>query len=166
MKTLFNFFLFFLPFVLSAQNFVKITGYTNVNTFSCVNENVFVKFEEDAEQNLPFREVNVRVDDFKCDSKKMTEQFRDMMNFRKNPYIRINVESSVPHSYKKFHTQSKVRINGVEKYFSLPVAQSGRKISLEKRLSIADFRLIPPKVLGGIVKVKDQVDVKINITSL
>lgn len=146
-----------------AQNTVEIQGYTNVNSFKCINEKVYVQ-KENTYDALQIKEINVKVEEFQCDSRKMTEQFREMMNAEKNPLIRIEIQSHSAKTNNKIQTVSNVTLNGNQKRYNLPVVFNGKTLKINQWMNIKHFDLVPPRILGGLVKVKDEVHVKVTLS--
>ncbi|MDO5654641.1 MAG: YceI family protein [Flavobacteriaceae bacterium] len=147
---------------LFSQGSVEIKGFTNINSFKCISKKVHLQ-KHNAPSDLPIKEIIVKINDFECDSKKMTQEFKEMMNADKNPDIKITVNSHNSTSNKQINTVSDVNMNGKTKRYNMPVVLNNNHYQITQWFNIHHFNLKPPRILGGLVKIKDEVQVTVNI---
>ena len=152
------------PVLVWSQNSIQIKGFTNINSFKCTNEKVYIQ-KESKPSDLQVKEINVRVDEFKCDTKKMTQEFQKMMNVKKYPMIRILFERLSPRQNDKLNAEIAVAINGKRNLYPIPISYKDNNLYINKWLIIQDFNLEPPTALGGLIKVKDEVLVEVRLSN-
>jgi hypothetical protein len=151
----------------ACRSYISIRGSSNVNKFQFHNDNpqAATTPERWSESNL----IRIPVYDFNASNKHMLNDFYDLVNATKHPFIEIAIE---PRSTADFDEQSgltnfrtEVTIAGQSNTYIVPSTISGcehRGFMLEGDLKIklTDFKIEPPTKLLGAVKVNDEVFIK------
>ena len=154
---LFTFFLLSMN-VFAQQNKVEINGWTNVNTFKCSNvdfKNAISLYSFSGNQ-LP--NVNLNVQDFDCKNKMMTADFRKTLNSSKFPNLNIKFLEFKKSSSSRFLAVVEVKMMNVSKKYTIEFSEYNKSLVGNKRLRFSDFNIVPPKKMGGMVYVKDELD--------
>lgn len=144
--------------MISAQeNFVKINGSTNVNSFQFINS----KFRNDrgaysfSEKDLP--NIILKVSDFYCGNKMMTKDFQKILNAEKYPEMTIRFISLIK-DQKSLLAVIEVKMMNQSKRYQVELNIQNNKLTGRKNVKFSDFNIIPPKKMGGVIVVKDDLD--------
>ena len=144
--------------VFAQKNQVEIKGWTNVNTFKCINEdfknsNSLYSFTGNQLPN-----VNLNVEDFDCKNKMMTADFRKTLNSSKFPNLNIKFLEFKKSSSTRFLALVEVKMMNVSKKYTIEFSEYNKSLVGNKRLRFSDFNIVPPKKMGGMIYVKDELD--------
>lgn len=151
-------FLLFPLLSLAQKNSVVINGWTNVGTFKCVNTD-FAKSQtiySFAGASLP--NIPLEVVDFDCKNKIMTADFRKTLNSAKYPNLTIKFINFTKLKNNRFTALVEVKMMNVTKTYNIEFSEYQGSLAGNKRLSFSDFKIVPPKKMGGMVYVKDEID--------
>ena len=162
----FLYLLFGLCFLFSnaQENFVKINGSTNVNGFQCVNN----KFKNDgsiyyfSEKNLP--NIILKVTDFDCGNKMMTKDFQKILNAEKYPEMTIKFIKFTK-TQKNFIAVVEVKMMNQNRRYNVEFELENNKMIGRKNVKFSDFNIIPPKKMGGMIVVKDDLDLTFSLVT-
>ena len=147
------------PIMLFAQkNGVEINGWTNVNTFKCANINfknspTVYTFTGNQLPNL-----QLQVNDFDCKNRMMTADFRKTLNAEKYPSLTIKFITFSKVSANRFSAVVEVKMMTVTQKYKIEFSEYKNSLVGNKRLKFSDFNIVPPKRMGGMVYVKDELD--------
>ena len=157
MKLLYMFFGLISFFANAQENFVKINGSTNVSSFQCINS----KFKNNdggysfTEKNLPH--IILKVNDFDCGNKMMTKDFQKILNSEKYPEMTIKFINFIK-TQKSFLAVVEVKMMNQSKRYNVEFAMENNKMVGRKNVKFSDFNITPPKKMGGMIVVKDDLD--------
>ena len=151
-------FLLFSKVLFSQQNSVEINGWTNVNTFKCTNINFKNSGNVYSFTGNQLPNVILKVEDFDCKNRIMTADFRKTLNAEKYPNLTIKFLNFSKASANKFSALVEVRMMNVVKKYTIEFSEYKGSLSGNKRLKFSDFNIVPPKKMGGVVFVKDDLD--------
>ncbi|WP_312768287.1 YceI family protein [Epilithonimonas sp.] len=157
MKLLYLLFGFFSLFTFAQGNFVQINGSTNVNKFQCTNN----KFKADAggytfsEKNLP--NIVLKVTDFDCGNRMMTKDFQKILNAEKYPNMTIKFISFTKNQ-GGINALVEVKMMDQSKRYNIEFDIENNKLIGRKNVKFSDFNITPPKRMGGMIVVKDDLD--------
>lgn len=145
------------------ENFVKINGSTNVNSFQCTNN----KFKNDgvysfSEKNLP--NIILKVTDFDCGNKMMTKDFQRILNAEKYPEMTIKFIKFTK-AQKNFVAVVEVKMMNQSRRYSVEFELENNKMTGRKNVKFSDFNIIPPKKMGGMIVVKDDLDLTFSLAT-
>lgn len=153
----------FIFFALTSQVFaqvnkVEIRGWTNVNTFKCVNNDfkTATSLYLLTENRLP--NINLKVEDFDCRNKMMTSDLRKALHAEKYPALSIKFLDFKRSSSTRFLAVVEVKMMNISKKYTIEFLENNKSLMGNKRLRFSDFNIIPPKKMGGIISVNDELD--------
>jgi hypothetical protein len=153
------FILLFISALFSAQkNVLEINGWTNINTFKCV-ENQFkgsamvYSFTGAQLPNIAFKITN-----FDCGNKVMTGDFQKTLKADKFPELTIKFLQFKKTSSNTFQAVVDVKMMTVSRKYPIEFTYFQNSLMGNKRLKFSDFQIVPPKKMGGMVYVKDELD--------
>lgn len=144
--------------VFAQKNGLEINGWTNINTFKCSNP----KFKNSSSvysftgNQLP--NISVAVDDFDCRNKMMTADFRKVLQSDKYPNLNIRFIEFKKSNSNKFEAVVEVKMMTVARKYNIEFSLYNNSLVGNKRLRFSDFKIVPPKKMGGMVYVKDELD--------
>ena len=163
--TLHLFFIFFSAMICAQKNGLEINGWTNINTFKCSNNSFpssgsIYTFVGNKLPNIVFK-----LNDFDCRNRMMTSDFKKILHSEQYPDLTIKFLEFTKSSGNKFEAIVEVRMMTVSKQY--PIEFSFYKDSLigNKRLRFSDFKITPPKKMGGMVYVKDELDLVFSLAT-
>jgi hypothetical protein len=159
----------------SPDNYVYISGETNVNCFECryssnQDNNISQDFQltYDKISGGTF-EANIPVSEFKCSNEIMCDDFRELLKADEYPFIRIKIDpSQIINTFKgksPVDLNVSITIDNVTKVQPVSCWINGPgnntlSITGTTTINIIDFRLKPPVKFLGLVRVKDEVKIK------
>jgi hypothetical protein len=169
--------------VIENGSYLKINGYTNVNSFSCSYQGEIGRDTMNV-RLTPTREglalqhagLSIEVDRFDCGNQMMNKDFRNLLEYEQHPQLKLNIlslQSTGPEN-PSCEALAKVQftIAGTSETYEVPVnILEGTEPTAycgEKALDITDFDLTPPRKFLGMVVVDKEVsiDFRINLRLL
>jgi len=165
--------------IVEKNSTLSVQGKTNVNKFTCnideyAEKDTIICIDNASKAVKLTGELKMDVLSFDCHSKLITKDFRKTIKADKYPALTIRFLSleSMPLLNKKTELIKgwvEVELAGVVKKFELNYSflkSTSGKIQLNggRSFSFADFKLSPPKKLGGLVKIKDAFNVIFKLT--
>jgi len=157
MKLLYLLFGLVTLFAQAQENFVQINGSTNVNKFQCVNN----KFKAEngvynlTDRNLP--NIILKVNEFDCGNKMMTKDFQKILNSEKYPNMIVKFINFTK-TQKNYIAVVEVKMMNQSKRYNIEFEIENNKLIGRKNVKFSDFNIIPPKKMGGMIVVKDDLD--------
>lgn len=152
-------------FFKAQESNVEIIGKTNINTFKCSNGNInqvnFAINSKGNHQNLP--EIILAVKDFDCHNKLMTKDFQAILNAANYPNLIIkflNISKTTNNLYK---ANIEVNIINKKKTYSIDLVYGDKNIYGKKNVKFSDFGIQPPKKMGGLITVNDNLELVFNL---
>lgn len=165
MRLLYFLFGLLLSIVINAQeNYVQINGSTNVSTFRCINN----KFRADAgvytfsEKNLP--NIILKITDFDCGNRLMTKDFQKILYAEKYPEMTIRFVSFI-RNQKNFSAVVEVKMMNQSKRYNIDFGVENNRLIGRKNVKFSDFNIIPPKKMGGMIVVKDDLNLIFSLST-
>lgn len=177
--------LFSRKYQITGNSTLKLTGHTNVSDFTCYCRRLFpvqkfsLEYPEDGQNQTCFHAtlLQIPVKSLDCGHVLMNRNLRRSLNAREHPDINIEFLKAAWKKDEKpweMETPAKVRaltrvsINGQHNEYRLNL--SGQKLSTgvyqctgEKKLLMTDFGITPPKAMMGVVKVKDEITIDLDL---
>lgn len=149
------------------DSFIVINGITNINSFKCLNDDfhqlIPLSLENSPKNKFSETSINLIVKDFDCKNKMMTSDFRNTLNAEKYPFLNITFLSLDKIAEGKFKGFVQVKImNKLKKYY-IDFSLINSKLIGSKTLKFSDFGITPPKKLGGLINVKDNLDLSFSL---
>lgn len=156
---------------------LTVNGATNINTFTCsvpsygkADTLAFTSQNGLSNRSAVNCILHIPVMSFDCGNRFMTKDLQKTMHAEKYPHLAIDIKTLVPFhqmSGKSIEGKTMITIAGVSKpyYIQFAVTKSGANYFLKgkKQVLFSDFKLHPPSKLGGSIKVKDELDVEVNL---
>lgn len=102
--------------------------------------------------------INMSVEDFDCRNKMMTSDFRKVLQSDKYPNMTIKFLEFKKSTANKFEAVVEVKMMTVARKYSIEFSNYNNSLVGNKRLRFSDFKIVPPKKMGGMVYVKDELD--------
>lgn len=147
------FLLFFGIWISAQENYVQINGSTNVNNFKCIN-NAFKTSGENLKQ-LP--NIALKVTDFDCKNRIMTSDFQKTLSAKEYPYLSIKF-LSFNSSNGVYQTQVEVKMMEKSKTYNVTFSLEDGKLIGKRNVKFSDFDITPPRKMGGMVVVRDELN--------
>jgi len=153
---------------------IRIAGSTNVNRFCChVNEYTGPDTIVLGASGESLGALTIDIEDFNCNSRMMTSEFKSTLKYRQFPQLRIvfmNLEK-VPVFGTAAETVKgwvEVELAGICKkfevmYTSCRVSEENVDLVGSRVFCFSDFGLTPPRKMGGLVRVNDRLDVQFTL---
>ena len=165
-----------LRWVVEKNSTLRITGRTNVNRWSCMvgeyadpDTICFAKPCVGVKGVALTGQIRLPIDGFDCNNRMMTGEFRKALHDQQYPELSISFLSLDRMPEPCAVTQSlkgwvEIGLSGVTRRFEIDYSSlmvDGGAIVLQgsRSLAFSDFGLIPPTKMGGLVRVKDALDV-------
>jgi hypothetical protein len=159
---------------------IRIAGSTNINNFGCditgyYQPDTIYCSEENAISKLVILNGDLQVDilKFDCHNRMLTGDLRKTLKADEYPTLIIRFLSleraPVIHDSKDFlRGWVEVELAGSTQRFEVDYSfikamSSSIQLNGNRSFSFADFKLIPPKKFGGLIKVKDRFIVNFNL---
>ena len=144
--------------IFSQNNGVEIRGWTNVNTFKCSNDNFKKSNSVYSFTGNQLPNVQLQVTDFDCRNKMMTSDFRKILHANQYPVLNIKFLDFDKASANKFTAMVEVKIMNVTRKYAIEFSKNQSSLVGTKRLKFSDFNIVPPKKMGGMIYVKNEID--------
>ena len=164
-NSMFSFiFLFFAATLFSQKNEVEISGWTNVNNFKCVNTNFTSSLPVSLKgKDLP--NIVLKVNDFDCRNRMMAADFRKTLKAENFPSLTVEFLSFTPTKFNKISALVEVTMMNYSRKYTVEFSQVNRSFIGNKRVRFSDFNIVPPKRLGGMVYVKNELDLMFSLAT-
>ncbi|HVU94205.1 MAG TPA: hypothetical protein VHE34_03235 [Puia sp.] len=165
-----------LRWVVDKNSTLQVSGRTNVNRFSCMvgeyaapDTICFAKPCRGARGVALSGEIRLPIDGFDCNNRMMTGEFRKALRDGQYPELSISFISldRMPEPcgvIQSLKGSVEIGLSGVSRQFEIDYSSlmvDGGTIVLQgsRSLTFSDFGLVPPTKMGGLVRVKDNLDV-------
>lgn len=164
--------------VLNYSSF-EVVGRTNINSFKCVvpsYEKVHdcLYFEKTNENKVQAQGMlTIPINHFDCKQRMMTKDLQKVLQAHIHPNLIIHFKSfsSLPSENLDDNTligQTEIQLVGIKKTYEMtfhvvPLEHGGIEVSGENDILFSDFGLKPPSKLGGTIKVKNLLKVKVKL---
>lgn len=165
--------------VVESGSQLNIEGSSNVNQFTCqvmqyLQSDTLRWIRDDRAKKLRFQNsvVNIDVSQFDCHHKYITSDLRKTLKSNKYPYLRIHFLSMDDLTWiqegQVVNGQLTIELAGVTKRFDMQYKvihdQGGRfRLCGSKQMRFADFNLVPPTKLAGMIKINEEIKVNFEL---
>lgn len=149
------------------ESHISIHGSSNVNQFQLINYNPkIVRLSDKGDDEKRDQRIEISVNQFKGANKRIREDFLEMVNASKYPFIIMTIEPRNLEECRKTKGLSdfktKITIAGVSQRFVVPCRvdtceSSGYVLKGSLEVKLTDFGIDPPKKIFGLVKVNNEV---------
>lgn len=139
------------------ENYVQISGSTNINTFKCTNNTFRAPGGSFmiSEKNLP--NIALKVDDFDCRNRMMTSDFQKTLSAEDHPYLHVKF-LSLDKNNTVYNAQIEVKMIDKSKIYNVTLCLQNGKFTGKRSVKFSDFNITPPKKMGGMIVVKDDLN--------
>jgi hypothetical protein len=155
--------------LISENSSLSVNGSTNVNKFSCditgCDEADTLTVHKSEKGITLSGSINPTVLSFDCHKAMMTHDLRKTLKAKTYPqlhirFLSLNELPALSAKYACITGEVEIEIAGVKKCYTINyqiAADSDKMIHLlgSRDLDFSDFKLIPPKKLGGMIKTND-----------
>lgn len=152
---------------------LTIIGDSNIAAFQCEFETSYLEGTQEIGYNQTGNEIrftgailSLNNRGFDCGSRGINNDFHDLLKTKEYPKILLEMEKIDLQSPAKAVANVAITIAGIKKYYEVPVIIKTGVISEFKGflvINIKDFKLEPPKKLFGMIKVKDEIEIKFDL---
>lgn len=168
--------------IVEKSSTLRIEGSTSVNKFCCrVDEysgpDTLAALSQGGEVNPECvtlkGALSIDIEDFNCTNRAMTNEFKKTLKYRQYPQLRIVFVSLAKMPSPGVGTEPvkgavDVELAGISKRFEIgyAVCKTGEdNIDLlgSRTFGFSEFGLVPPRKIGGLVKVNDQLNVQFKL---
>jgi len=153
--------------IISKQVFT-IEGGTSLGNFTCT----YAMSQKDTllayDSRISDKAVTYSIpsDKFACGNFLLNGDFRKTIKAKVYPYINVEI-SGFRKTNSSFTCDLKLKLAGKEKvYMNTPLKKEGQTITGDLMVRFSDFDLIAPKKMGGLVKVRENIKISIELTTL
>jgi hypothetical protein len=159
---------------------LRVDGQTNVNQFHCIvpdysgtDSLVCLHTQTMGDLCRVSGSMSIPISAFDCHHRMMTKDLQKTLKMEDHPTMRIDFKnfSQLPSTLypgSKLTANAEIKLAGVTRRYNLIFVVRntvGRSLDLkaEQPILFSDFRLIPPSKLGGTIRVKDELQVIVNL---
>lgn len=151
----------------NCQNYVEISGSSNINHFQFINYNPIIHVLNNTDQKKrEYHNVQIPVHDFISSNHHMLDDFYKMINASKYPFIKIEIEPRIKADFDEgtgltnFKTQ--ISIAGNSRNYVVPCEvtsceNSNLVLKGNFEVELSDFNIKPPEKVFGAIKVNNDV---------
>lgn len=155
-KNLLLFGFFWFSFGANAQeNSFTIIGNTNINTFKCINKNFNAPITFG---NGSLNKLTINVSDFNCRSEYITRDFRKTLSADKFPQIQVNFGKFKKNPNGTLTSITEVKLMNRVRSYTTEFSDNGKVITAKQLVKFSDFGITPPRKMGGMIVVKDELE--------
>ena len=160
--------------IISDKGKLHVNGSTNINNFSCVvtdekpNDTISCQINKDASVTMN-GEIVLDIFGFDCHNPLMTTDLRKTLRAKEYPnmkvhFLNLNKYPSMRGGRENIIGIVKIELSGITKTYEVNYQffmdnKGILQLFGERKVNFSDFNLIPPRKLGGIIKVNDIIDV-------
>jgi len=160
---------------IAAESRLKISGTTNINTFTCdfntaeMMEPILVHYEKTRSKYI-FHKADLILNNqgFDCGSRGINKDFHSLLKSDQYPYILLKLKEIEVGTSVSSDLQAKVDIEiaGLTNSYTIPV-KFDRKENLcilgELKLNLDDFKLKAPKKVLGLITVHETITINFDL---
>ncbi|NNV55869.1 YceI family protein [Limnovirga soli] len=160
---------------------LRINGASNVNKFGCEitqyysPDTIFCSEENSVNKSVTLSgNMKIGIDNFDCHNHIITNDLRKTLKSSDYPYLIIHFLSlerkpNIANGKDSLKGCVDIQLGGITHRFELnytfeKISQATFKLNGNRDFTFSDFKLEPPKKLGGIIKVKDSFTVDFSLT--
>ena len=145
-------------------NTIFILGKTYVYSFKCTNCNLPNPVIKISGAIFSLPDFKVEVDGFDCANKIMTKDFKATLKSDQYPTINIDFTSFNKTNTGKYGCWANVTLmNRVKKYYFEFTLSSNNQLIGSRTIKFSDFGIAPPKKMGGMIRVDDNLNLKFKL---
>jgi hypothetical protein len=157
----------FLKVETECENHISIHGSSNVNQFQLINHNPkIIRLSDGVGDKKHYQRIEVAVDEFTSENKRMRKDFLEMVNAKEYPHIIVAIEPRGLAECRKdkglSDFKTNITITGISNSYNVPCGvdscdSSGYVLKGKLEVKLTDFGIDLPKKFFGIIKVDNEV---------
>lgn len=164
MKFIYTFFCLFSLILHAQENYVQINGSTNVNKFQCINKKIKAETGVYSFSDKTLPNIVMKVNDFDCGNRLMTKDFQKTLASDRYPEMIIKFLSFAKNQ-KNFIAVVEVRMMNQYRKYNVEFFYENNRLIGRKNVKFSDFNIVPPKRMGGMIVVKDDLDLILSLSA-
>jgi len=157
---------------------LHVNGSTNINNFSCIVsddrpfDTLTCLINKDGTVAMN-GEISLDLMGFDCHNPLMTADLRKTLKAKEYPkmkiqFLSLNKYPEMKGTQEVINGQVKIELSGVTKSYEVNYKfyMDDKKVLQlvgDRKVNFSDFKLTPPRKLGGIIRVNDVLDVEFNL---
>ncbi|MBK6265527.1 hypothetical protein JKA74_10805 [Marivirga sp. S37H4] len=156
------------------KSHIEIHGKTNINSFKCEYKMETMPNQFDIETlkypthlNIKNGTLKLKVTEFSCENSQMTKDFRELLEFKKHPFIYIDVNEISQTTSKNFIAETLIQLSGQQQKYNMELAtnpsQEWVHCEGEQEICITDFGLDAPEKFLGMVRVNENITIRFQL---
>ena len=165
--------------VIEKNSSLIIEGSSNINEFTCdvkqyMNQDTLVFFTDEKGKRLVFQRsaLSVEVSQFDCHHKFITADLRKTLKYQQYPNLKIHfISMEDPTAVNQGHTVKgivDIELAGVVRRMELVYTVSNQHdkfidLTGSRQMHFSDFKLEPPKKMAGLIKINQDILVKVQL---
>ena len=158
-------FLLSIFFIQAQENYVQIFGSTNVNQFKCINNSFKFLASNMSLDNSNLPTISLKVAEFDCRNSIMTNDFKKTLSAEKFPLMNIKF-LSLTKTQNNYIALIEVKIMNQSRKYNIEFdLQNNNRLIGKERVKFSDFNITPPKRMGGMIVVKDDLDLTFSLAA-
>lgn len=158
---------------------LRILGSSNLHNFQCdalgyaASDTIIYSSSQHVAGRIPLKGVlKIEINTINCHNFIITRNFRTTLKANEHPYLIVkflSLERLPMFTNNKDNLKGivEIELGGVAKKFEIPykVQKNGQVVILngQRNFTFSDFEIIPPRILGGLVKIYNNFNVEFNL---
>jgi hypothetical protein len=158
---------------------LRILGSSNLHDFQCdalgyaASDTISFITNQHNTGSVPLKGfLKIAINNINCHNFIITRNFRSTLKAEAHPYLIVkflSLERAPLFSNNKDNLKGivEIELGGVSKKFEIPykIRKNGQVVLLngQRNFTFSDFEIIPPKILGGLVKIYNKFNVEFNL---
>jgi len=161
--------------IIHPESKIYLNGVSNINKFECElcnsEEPQILDLCYTGEELLAFdrNRYVIAVDNFSCENSHMTRDLKKTLKINKYPNMYLEIEQLTPGGgFEDGLVDLKIILAGTANTYCLPysfnkVDVDTYKVEIKNDFTMTEFNIEPPTALLGLIKVKDQISIRIDL---
>lgn len=155
---------------------VIINGTTTIGKFTCdleqesKSDTVIFHQDHSVENHPPVLDIALEVKKFGCGNKMLNKDFNHTLKSTEYPHIRVVVDHFY-HEGDRYYSSLRLKLAGKELYmerlpFLMKDQKGAKSLAADFHLNLSYFDLDPPKKFLGLLKVREELHILLNLQLL
>lgn len=158
---------------------LRILGSSNLHDFQCdalgyaASDTLSFIASQHGAARIPLKgSLKIEINTINCHNFIITRNFRTTLKANEHPYLIVKFLSlerlpSFTNNKDNLKGIVEIELGGVAKKFEIPykIQKNGQVVLLngQRNFTFSDFEIIPPRILGGLVKIYNSFNVEFNL---
>ncbi len=145
------------------ENSIQINGSTNINKFKCANYDFYFDNKKTSFTGSDLPKIKLAVKDFDCGNATMTKDFQKTLNVNQYPNLHIKFLNFSKKESNKYVATVEVKMMTKTVKYTIDFVNSKNRLIGQETVRFSDFGIVPPKKMGGMIVVKDHLNLVFNM---